>query len=121
MSHSPADNSPVQQSIAFQFGARDAAAGKIRDPQTVFVGKKEQADYAAGVVSVTEKKADATAKAVVVPNYKANGRERVIRTASDAAKELKASATQSNRLAKMIEATNEFLGGIFGGDIIFAA
>lgn len=114
------NNSPVNQSVAFQFGVRDAQAGNIRDPQKVFTGKKEQDDYAAGVVSVTGANDKPVVAPIIVPNYKANGKERVIRTASDATKELKASATQANRIQRMLALTAEFLGPNAEADIIFA-
>lgn len=115
------------QSVAFQFGQRDALRNEPCVPEMIFIARKDQVDYCAGYESV--KGVSATTRQftgselpqpIIVANLKANGRERVRRTDGNVATIFQAGAARDRRIQRAIEETAAFLNGALAGDIIFA-
>jgi hypothetical protein len=75
-----------QQSVAFQFGQRDAQAGAICCPEMVFLARQQQVEYAAGyeaIKGVTPTTRQFTGNAlpapVIVPQLKRNSDREFVR------------------------------------------
>ena len=123
VSQSPA----VKTSIAFQFGQRDAQDGQVFCPEAVFLQRAQQVEYARGfervsgpTVATAQFTGSVIPAPIVVPNYKVNDRERVRRTDSNVERIFQANAARDRRIARAVEESAAFLGGMFAGDIVFA-
>lgn len=116
----------VPFNLAHKLGAEDARDGNPFAPEMYFVHPEDMQDYAAGYESVkgiSESTAQFTGSAmpkpIIVPNYKANGKEFMRRVDMDVQAVFRASEQRAKRIARAMAETAAFLG-VDDGDIIFA-
>jgi len=122
----PHPQSPVVTSTAFRFGVEDAQQGDAFAPEAIFAQRQQQIEYSLGFESVrgiSEATSQFTSSTVpnqvIVPNYKANDRERVRRTDNDVTRIFQLAESRDRRLDDMIARTAaEFPWAT--GDIILA-
>ena len=117
----------VTRSIAYTFGQRDAQEGQVFAPEAIFLQRAQQVEYSLGYESISgptvatvQFTGSVIPAPITVPNYKANGRERVRRTDSNVERIFQANAARDRRIARAAQETAAFLGGAYAGDIVFA-
>lgn len=107
-------------SVAFRFGVEAAQRDEACVPETIFIARKDQINFAAGFESIsgiTEVTAQFTGSALptATPAKAHNWHDH------NAKRAIAAVEAQQRQMRRAYEMTAEFMGGIYEGDILFIA